>query len=94
MAQDTVAAGAPPATLTDRIEVMFSRDKAWATILVVALWLMVFFVILAVRGFIKDPAIELVCWGAAALLLLFNTAAFGARLPRGARQGRADRSSS
>jgi hypothetical protein len=60
-------------SLEDRIDRTFAKDKAAATTLIVVLWLTVFFVMLAVRGFIADPTIELVCWVAAGLLLLFNT---------------------
>ncbi len=64
--------GAPD--LKDRIETMFRRDRALATVLVVALWLTVLFVLLAVRSFIADKSIELICWIGAGVLLLFNTA--------------------
>ena len=74
MAQDAILTGVQPETLSDRIDSMFARDKMWATALVVALWLTVFFVMLAMRSFITDGTIEIVCWAAAALLLLFNTA--------------------
>jgi hypothetical protein len=42
--------------------------------LVAALWLTVLFVMLAVRGFIADKSIEVLCWIGAGVLLLFNTA--------------------
>jgi hypothetical protein len=63
----------PPA-LQDRIERMFQRDRMMAGILVVALWLTVLFVLFAVRPFIADKSIEVICWIGAGLLLLFNTA--------------------
>ncbi len=59
--------------LEDRIEATFARDKLTAGILIVALWLTVFFVMLAVRGFIENKSVELVCWLGAGILLLFNT---------------------
>jgi succinate-acetate transporter protein len=61
-------------TLKDRIDAMFRKDRALATVLVVALWLTVLFVILAVRSFISDKSIEVICWIGAGVLLLFNTA--------------------
>ncbi len=70
-----------PATLTlsetqglkDRVERMFRLDRLAAGALVVGLWLTVFFVIFAVRPFIADKSIEVICWIGAAVLLLFNT---------------------
>jgi hypothetical protein len=61
-------------SLETRIDAMYAKDRLAATILIVVLWATVFFVMLAVRGFIADPTIELVCWIGAGLLLLFNTA--------------------
>jgi len=65
---------APATGLHDRIEFMFARDRFGAGILVVALWLTILFVLLAVRSYIPSTAIEVVCWIAAAVLVLFNTA--------------------
>ncbi len=70
-----------PATLTlsdtpglkDRVERMFRLDRLAAGALVVGLWLTVFFVIFAVRSFIGDKSIEVICWIGAGALLLFNT---------------------
>lgn len=69
-----------PADLEQRIEATFLRDKITAGVLVVALWATVFFVMLAVRGFIADKTIEVLCWGGAALLLLFNTSSIVAMI--------------
>jgi hypothetical protein len=70
----TQAIGVPvDASLSSRVDAMYARDRFAASLLVVVLWATVFFVMLAVRGFIPDPTIELVCWIGAALLLLFNT---------------------
>jgi hypothetical protein len=66
--------------MEERIDKMFAGDKLIAGILVVGLWLTVFFVMLAVRGFIVDKNIEILCWVGAALLLLFNTASIIAML--------------
>ena len=64
----------------DRIEKMFAGDKTAASILVAALWLTVFFVMFAVRGFMPNTQVELLCWAGAAVLLLFNTASIVAML--------------
>ena len=53
---------------------MFAGDRAWAAGVVVVLWITVLFVMFAVRSLMRDPAIEIVCWIGAGLLLLFNTA--------------------
>jgi hypothetical protein len=67
-------------SMQDRIEAMFTRDKLTAGVLVVGLWLTVFFVMLAVRGFIADKSVEVVCWIGAALLLVFNTSSIVAMI--------------
>ena len=59
--------------LQARIEAMFALDRLWATGFVVALWVVVLFVLLAVRPYMPR-SIEIVCWIAAVMLLLFNTA--------------------
>ena len=75
MSTDADIADMPGVTadLDARIEATFARDKLTAAVLVVALWVTVFFVMLAVRGFIADKSVEIVCWIGAAILLLFNT---------------------
>jgi hypothetical protein len=45
----------------------------WAWAFVLVLWVTVLFVLLAVQPYIPDPTITVVCWIAAAVLLLFNT---------------------
>jgi hypothetical protein len=78
-----MAAQAETATqrkLRERIEVMFRRDKLTAGGLVLVLWLVILFVMLAVRPFIPNPEIEAICWTGAALLLLFNTASIVAMI--------------
>jgi len=66
--------------LQARIEAMFTRDKLFAAGFVVVLWLVVFFVMLAVRPFMPSGHIELVCWIAAGVLVLFNTASITAMI--------------
>ena len=74
MAYESDGALSSGKSLSQRIDAMYATDRLAATALVVVLWVTVFFVMLAVRGFIKDPAIEIVCWIGAGALLLFNTA--------------------
>lgn len=68
-----------PAHLRDRVDKMFIGDSRAAITLVVVLWLTIFFVILAVRSYMP-PGVELVCWIAAAFLLLYNTSSIVAML--------------
>jgi hypothetical protein len=62
-----------PSDLQSRIDAMYNQDKIWAYAFVVALWVVVIFVLFAVNSYIS-AGVALVCWIAAALLLLFNTA--------------------
>lgn len=78
MAQD--AAEVTSTSLQSRIDAMFARDRLAAGLLVAGLWLTVFFVMLAIRGFIPTPEIEIACWIGAGLLLLFNTASIFAMI--------------
>jgi hypothetical protein len=59
--------------LESRIDAMYSRDRIFAWGFVIALWATVLFVLLAVQSYIADSSILVVCWIAAAVLLLFNT---------------------
>lgn len=72
--------GSTSRNLEQRIEAAFTRDKLTAGILIVALWLTVFFVMIAVRGFIAEKSVEVVCWIGAAILLLFNTSSIVAMI--------------
>jgi amino acid transporter len=76
MAQ-TTAASRP--ALKDRIDTMYRGDSIAASVLVAFLWLTIIFVILAVRAYMP-PAVEIACWIAAAILLLFNTASIVAMI--------------
>lgn len=78
MAEVTVRAEVP-AHLVDRVDNMFKRDSRAAITLVVVLWLTIFFMIIAVRSYMP-PGVELVCWIAAAVLLLYNTSSIVAML--------------
>ena len=66
--------------MEERIEKMFAGDKLAAGILIAGLWITVFFVMLAVRGFMPSGQVEAVCWAGAAVLLLFNTASIVAMI--------------
>ncbi len=63
-----------------RIDKMFKRDQMFATAIVAVLWLTVLFVMLQIRQYMPSAAIEAVCWVAAAIMLLFNTASIFAML--------------
>ena len=67
-------------SMQDRIDKMFAGDKLIAGVLVAALWLTVFFVMFAVRGFMPSAEVEIVCWIGAGFLLLFNTASIVAMI--------------
>ena len=64
--------------LQSRIDAMYNKDKYFAWAFVVALWITVLFVLIAVQSYIADSDITVVCWIAAAVLLLFNTTSIGA----------------
>jgi hypothetical protein len=78
MAEVAVRADVPE-HLRDRVDKMFRRDSRAAITLITVLWLTIFFVILAVRSYMP-PGVEIVCWIAAAILLLYNTASIVAML--------------
>ncbi len=73
MSQPAAVTFSQTETLKERIDRMFRIDRFAAAALVLGLWLTVFFVIFAVRSFIEDKSIEVICWIGAALLLVFNT---------------------
>jgi hypothetical protein len=64
--------------LQSRIDAMYNRDKYFAWAFVIVLWITVLFVLIAVQPYITDTSVIVVCWIAAALLLLFNTTSIGA----------------
>lgn len=78
MSTEVTARGPRGSSLAARIDAMFTRDKLWAFGFVVALWLTIAFVLLAVNPHIPSGGIRIVCWIAAAALLLFNTASITA----------------
>lgn len=64
--------------LDRRIDSMFRLDCIWAWGFVATLWAVVGFVFFSINALVDDGAIRAVLIGAAALLLLFNTASIGA----------------
>jgi hypothetical protein len=64
--------------IESRIQAMYARDRLFAWGFVLALWVTVLFVLIAVQPYIEDTSILVVCWIAAAVLLLFNTTSIGA----------------
>jgi hypothetical protein len=64
--------------LAPRIEAMFRRDRIWAFGFVVALWFVIGLVLLEVNPYFASNGIRVVCWIAAIVLLLFNTASITA----------------
>jgi hypothetical protein len=66
--------------MQSRIQAMFARDRLFASGFVILLWMVILFVLLAVRPYIASPGVEIVCWIAAFLLVLFNTASITAMI--------------
>ena len=62
-----------PVHLRARIDRMYERDTAAAIGLIAVLWATVLFVMLAIRS-LMPQSVEIVCWIAAGVLLLFNSA--------------------
>lgn len=63
-----------------RIEAMYRRDRIWAWILVLCLWLATVSVLFLAWPYIPDRGVRIVALLAAAAVLLFNTASIGAML--------------
>ena len=59
--------------LQQRIQATFARDRLTAIGFVIALWAAIFFVLLGVHSYINNRSVEVVCWIAAFMLVLFNT---------------------
>lgn len=66
------------AELEQRIEAMYRRDRMAAWVLVAALWVVILFVLVMTWPLIPVPAIRWVVLAAAAVVLVFNTAAIRA----------------
>lgn len=65
--------------LRGRVDRMLKRDTRAALLLVIVLWLTIFFVILAIRPYMP-AGVEIACWLAAAVLLLYNTSSIVAMI--------------
>jgi hypothetical protein len=68
------------AELDGRIEAMYRRDRLWAWILVLLLWITILVVLSFSWPHIPDSRVRLVVLTGAVAVLLFNTASIGAML--------------
>jgi low temperature requirement protein LtrA len=66
--------------LSARIDSMYGRDRIFAWCFVVALWIVVAIVLLSIDSLIPSNGIRIVCWAAALVLTVFNTASIGAMI--------------
>jgi hypothetical protein len=66
--------------LGTRIEAMYRSDRLYAVLFVVVLWLVLGFVLYAMWGLLEEPGARGVLLGAAALVLVFNTASITAMI--------------
>lgn len=73
-------ASEPTKGLQERIDAMYARDRLAAIGFLVALWATIFFVLISVHSYIGNGAVEVVCWIAAFLLVLFNTTSITAMI--------------
>jgi uncharacterized membrane protein len=68
------------AELDGRIEVMYRRDKLWAWVLVLLLWITILAVLILSWPHIPNSGVRIAVLTGAALVLLFNTASIAAML--------------
>ena len=68
------------ADLGQRIEAMYQRDKLWAWVIVLVLWLVTLAVLLLSWPHIPDKSVRVVAALGAAAVLIFNTASIVAML--------------
>ena len=68
------------AELEGRIETRYRRDRLWAWILVLLLWISILAVLIFSWPHIPDTRVRLVVLTGAVAVLLFNTASIGAML--------------
>lgn len=66
--------------INDRINAMYNKDRLFATLILVALWIAIAFVYMQISKEITDNNIQITITIGAALLLLFNTASIVAML--------------
>jgi len=75
MAQDVIGA-----SMQERVDRMFARDRLWAWGFVIVLWIVLAFVYFAVSGLIHDGTAKVVAAVAALLVGVFNTASIAAMI--------------
>ena len=72
MATESAARPGQPHNLSQRIDAMYARDRAWAWGFVIALWLVTLFVLWEAIPY-STGGVTIACWIAAIVLLIFNT---------------------
>jgi hypothetical protein len=72
--------GGAMADLGQRIETMYRRDRLWAWVLVLFLWITVLAVLGLSWPFVPDKGVRAVLLAGAAAVLIFNTASMAAML--------------
>lgn len=68
------------ADMSERIETMYQRDRLWAWVIVVALWVAMLSVLFLAWPHIPDQAVRLVALFGASAVLILNTASIAAML--------------
>ena len=68
------------AELDKRIDAMYQRDRLWAWVLVLVLWVTILAVLILSWPHIPDGTVRIVLVVGAAAVLLFNTASIAAML--------------
>lgn len=66
--------------MAERIESMYQRDRLWAWVIVVALWIATLSVLFLAWPHIPDQSVRMVALFGAAAVLIFNTASIVAML--------------
>jgi hypothetical protein len=66
--------------LAERIETMYQRDRLWAWVIVVALWVATLSVLFLAWPHIPDQTVRMVALFGASAVLIFNTASIMAML--------------
>lgn len=67
-------------SMAERIESMYRRDRLWAWVIVVLLWIATLSVLFLAWPHIPDQTVRLVALFGAGAVLIFNTAAIAAML--------------
>jgi hypothetical protein len=77
MAAESSAKGGNSAAMSARIDAMFAKDRLFAWLFVVALWLVTAFVLFGALPY-SSGGVTVACWIAAVVLVIFNTASIAA----------------